>query len=200
MTQKFCETWNKTESISCEHKVCLNPKLWLKPVNTKFAYLLSPDFLFSASPEFVYTRETSIFFLKFAWENFILLCYSWCLHVFFHRLNLLSSYVYRRIWLQVCNGLPSPSSCIFLGASSDIFLFLGKGFLLYILRWHVFSHKDLLIWNIKTYNINISRSLWPLQSWPLCGLKFDDTLQSQEAHWSNQLIFLFLYCYLNFRT
>ena len=28
-------------------------------MNTKFAYLLSPDFLFSPSPDFVYTKETS---------------------------------------------------------------------------------------------------------------------------------------------
>ena len=42
-------------------KKILNLKLRLKrfPVNTKFAYSLSPAFLFSSLPDFVYTRETS---------------------------------------------------------------------------------------------------------------------------------------------
>ena len=32
------------------------------PVITKFAYSLSPNFLFSPSTDFVYTRETSLFY------------------------------------------------------------------------------------------------------------------------------------------
>ena len=45
---KILWTWYKTESIVCEQKKILNPKLRLKPspVNTKFACSLSPIFFF----------------------------------------------------------------------------------------------------------------------------------------------------------
>ena len=42
----------------------VNTRLKPSPVNTKFAYSLSPDFLFLPSPDFVYTRETSTMFFS----------------------------------------------------------------------------------------------------------------------------------------
>ena len=67
-TQHFRETWIKTESISCEHKIFLNPELRLEPspVNTTF-YDLKPRLsckwrsmnVYHLHQIFVYTRESS---------------------------------------------------------------------------------------------------------------------------------------------
>ena len=53
-TNFFCETWIKTEFISCEHKLFLNPEIILKPspVNIKFLYWYTPDFHFWCTPNF----------------------------------------------------------------------------------------------------------------------------------------------------
>ena len=55
----LCETTEccpplKTESISCEHQIFLNPEIRLKPspVNIKFVYWCLPDFPFWCFPDF----------------------------------------------------------------------------------------------------------------------------------------------------
>ena len=58
---QFLWTWNKTESIVCEHKKNSEFQIKTKTFSCehKISLLALPDFLFSPSPDFVYTRDTS---------------------------------------------------------------------------------------------------------------------------------------------